>query len=103
MTTLFLTMKDLTDATGFTSAGLYLQMRNGLFPRPLKLSPKASRWHKDEVQQVFEAWRLNKSPDEIKTLVAQLPSQIDLPPLPPPKQKKQEQQDNLQICGNDQQ
>ncbi len=92
LTQQFLTIKDLCNETGFTSAGLYLQMRNGVFPRPLKLAPKVSRWRADEVQKVFDAWSQHKSKDDIKSLVALLPSQLDLPPLPPPKTKQPQQE-----------
>ena len=92
LTEQFLTMKDLMQRTGFTSAGLYLQMREGVFPRPLKLAPKVSCWRADEVQKVFDAWTQHKTNDDLRALVAQLPSQIDLPPLPPPKPKQKQAQ-----------
>lgn len=102
LTQQFLTIKDLCSETGFTSAGLYLQMRNGVFPRPLKLASKVSRWRADEVQKVFDAWSQHKSKDEIKAIVAALQSQQGLPPLPPPKTKtktKQPQQDTQEQEG----
>ena len=77
----FLTMKELCSATGLTSAGIYLQARQGRFPRPLKWSSRMSRWRADEVEKVLAAWSNNTSDDEIKAIVAALPSQQSLPPL----------------------
>ena len=99
LTQQFLTIKDLCSETGFTSAGLYLQMREGVFPRPLKLAPKVSRWRADEVQKVFDAWTQHKAKGEIKAIVAALQSQQGLPPLPPPKTKNKKPQDTQEQEG----
>ena len=87
----FLTMKDLVDVTGLTSAGIYLQARQGRFPRPVKPTSRMSRWRADEVEKVLAAWSVNASTDEIKAIVASLPSQQSMPPLQTDSNQRKEQ------------
>ena len=41
--------KEVEALTGLSRAHLYHLMRTGDFPEPLKLSPRAVRWVRDEV------------------------------------------------------
>ncbi len=45
-------MKDLTEMTGFCSDHIYRMIRNGSFPKQIKISSRASAWLTSDV----DAW-----------------------------------------------
>ena len=51
-------------ATGLARPTLYLRVRNGLFPRPVKLSERASAWPENEVAEINAA-RIAGMPDTV--------------------------------------
>ncbi len=67
----YLTMKDICNKTGFSSAGIYLQIRRGVFVPPQKWG-RVSRWREDEVQKVLTAREQSKTDDEIKVIVSEI-------------------------------
>ena len=54
-----LNAKEVCAAVGISTATMYRLIRNGKFPRPLKLGPQATRWRFDEVAAHIE--RLSES------------------------------------------
>tara|TARA_R110002072_G_scaffold301401_1_gene481068 strand:- start:4829 stop:5116 length:288 start_codon:yes stop_codon:yes gene_type:complete len=60
------------EAYGVSRPALYSHMKDGLFPRPIKLGEKLAVWPSDEVYAVVN-WRIaGKSVEEIRELVAEL-------------------------------
>lgn len=67
----FYTLDDICQRTRLTRSGMYLQIKNGFFPRQIKWG-RMSRWIADEVQQVFNARAAGKSDNEVRELVKKL-------------------------------
>ena len=67
---------EVRQATGKTDSFLDRDIRHGLFPQPVKLSPDPSRravgWPSDEVEAVTDAVIAGASADEVRQLVADL-------------------------------
>lgn len=63
------------DATGLAGPTVYLRIRRGLFPRPVKLSERAVAWPESEVSAINAARIAGKSEADIKSLVVQLEQQ----------------------------
>jgi prophage regulatory protein len=67
---------DVLAATGKTSSFLDREIRDGLFPPPVKLSPDPTRravgWPSDEVEAVTAAVIAGAGADEVRALVADL-------------------------------
>lgn len=42
-------MRDVTEATGFTRGWIYVLVREGKFPAPVKVGKRAIRWRQSEV------------------------------------------------------
>lgn len=67
---------EVRDASGKTDSFLDRDIRAGLFPPPVKLSPDPTRravgWPSDEVQAVTSAVIAGASADEVRLLVADL-------------------------------
>lgn len=59
-------------ATGLSRATIYLRIKQGLLPAPVKLGKRAVAWPVDEVASVNAARIAGKSDDEIRSLVADL-------------------------------
>jgi len=59
-------------AYGVSRPALYQHMKDGLFPRPIKLGEKLAVWPEDEVYAVINARIAGKSVEEIRELVAEL-------------------------------
>ncbi len=55
MTKRFYTVDDIAHAFGFTRCAVYAQVRNGVFPPPVKVGRRASRWIAREADAVFLA------------------------------------------------
>lgn len=62
-------------AAGMGQSTVWLRIKNGLFPRPVKLSARAVAWPADEVQAVINARVAGKSDEAIRELVMQLEQQ----------------------------
>ena len=69
-----LRMPDVTAATALAKPTLYRQIKNGLFPRPVKLG-RVSAWPSDAVNTVISARIAGKSDEEIRAIVADLQRQ----------------------------
>jgi len=65
----------VVNATGLARPTVYLRIRRGLFPRPVKLSERAVAWPESEVAAINAARMAGKSDEDIKNLVVQLEQQ----------------------------
>lgn len=68
----FYRMADIVRITGCSKAGIYLKIKNGTFPKPIKWGARAVRWPANEAQAVWDALRAGKSTNEQCALVRQL-------------------------------
>lgn len=59
-------------ATGLARPTIYLRIKHGLFPRPVKLSERAIAWPESEIATINAARISGKSNDDIKALVVGL-------------------------------
>jgi prophage regulatory protein len=50
-----LRMPEVTQITGFKRAWIYVLMRRGDFPAPLKIGPRAVRWKSSEIYAWLES------------------------------------------------
>ena len=58
--------------SGYSRSTLYLRITQGLWPRPVRLGPRAVGWPAGEVAAINAARIAGKSDDEIRALVATL-------------------------------
>ena len=63
------------DAMGISRSTVYLQIKQGLMPPPVKLGERCSAWPSYEISAINAARLAQKSNDEIRKLVAQLQRQ----------------------------
>lgn len=68
----FYRMADIARIAGCSKAGVYLQIKDGVFPRQVQWGERAVRWPANEVQAVWNARRAGKNADEVRELVRQL-------------------------------
>ena len=54
MSVKILRIQQVAEQTGLSQSSLYKQMRMGLFPRPIKLTARASGWEESAVQAWIE-------------------------------------------------
>lgn len=59
-------------ATGLARPTIYLRIKDGLFPQPVKLSERAVAWPESEVSSLNDARISGKSDAEIRALVSSL-------------------------------
>jgi len=71
----FLRLKKVMDAMGISRSTVYLRIRQGLMPPPVKLGERCSAWPNYEISAINAARIAQKSNDEIRELVAQLQRQ----------------------------
>lgn len=45
----FLRLKEVAFTTGCSRSSIYLKIQQGLFPKPIKIGTRASRWRESEV------------------------------------------------------
>lgn len=62
-------------ATGLARATIYLRIKQGLLPAPVKLGERAVAWPANEIAALNAARISGKSDDEIRSLVAALGQQ----------------------------
>jgi prophage regulatory protein len=70
--TSILRRKPVQAETGYSRSTLYLRISQGLFPKPVKLGPRAAGWPAMEVAAVNAARIAGKSDAEIRALVTEL-------------------------------
>lgn len=58
--------------TGISRSTLYLRVSQGLWPKPVRLGPRAVGWPSDEVAAINAARIAGKTDDEIRELVLKL-------------------------------
>ena len=46
-----MTIAEVLQITGFSRSSIYSLMRQGVFPEPLKVGPRAVRWRESEVRE----------------------------------------------------
>ena len=47
----FLRLNDVTKSTGLSRASIYRYMREGVFPKSVRLGPRSVAWRESEVEQ----------------------------------------------------
>lgn len=60
------------EAYGVSRPALYAHMKDGLFPRPIKLGEKLAVWPSDECYAVINARIAGKTVEEIRKLVVSI-------------------------------
>jgi len=71
----FLRLKKVMDAMGISRSTVYLRIRQGLMPPPVKIGERCSAWPNYEITAINAARLAQKSDTEIRELVAQLQRQ----------------------------
>ncbi|WP_440875454.1 helix-turn-helix transcriptional regulator [Thalassotalea sp. PLHSN55] len=66
---------ELLELFGFKKSTLYTRIAKGLMVPPVSLGERSVAWPEHELQHILRAICANKSPDEIKALVAKLIAQ----------------------------
>ncbi|MDB5864661.1 MAG: phage transcriptional regulator, AlpA [Betaproteobacteria bacterium] len=59
-------------AYGRSHASVYVDIKRGVFPPPVRMGMKASAWPEDEVAAVIDARIAGRTDDEIRELVSTL-------------------------------
>ncbi|RYD50768.1 MAG: AlpA family phage regulatory protein [Sphingobacteriales bacterium] len=67
-----LRLPDVLMAMGHKRSTLYLRIKQGLIPRPCKLSERCTAWPSDEITALVAAHVAGKSEFEIRELVIKL-------------------------------
>jgi Predicted transcriptional regulator len=75
MTNSFLRLPAVMNATGLSRASVYLRIKQGLMPAPVKLGERAVAWPASEISAINAARIAGKTTDEIRTIVANLERQ----------------------------
>ena len=68
----------LNSAKGYVAVSrstFYLQISQGLIPKPVKIGARAVGWPRNEINAILNARIAGKSADEIKSLVIELENQ----------------------------
>jgi len=71
----FLRLPKLADVMCMSRSTVYLRIKQGLIPPPVKLSARCSVWPEQEISAIKTAHIAQKSEDEIRQLVMQLKQQ----------------------------
>ena len=50
MTDRLMTRSEVEERTGLSRTSIYRLMREGTFPEPIKIGPRAVRWHESEIE-----------------------------------------------------
>jgi prophage regulatory protein len=64
--------KRVEQATGYSRSGLYVRIRDGLWPKPVRIGTRSVGWPAREVAALNTARIAGKSDDDIRRLVRQL-------------------------------
>ncbi len=55
MSTKLLRLAEVSNITGLSRSAIYRLIAQGQFPKPRKITPHASRWREDEVQDWIDS------------------------------------------------
>ena len=55
--------------TGQSKSGIYLQIKNGLFPKPIAIGQRARAWLESDIEALIQAWMSDASAQEIRQLI----------------------------------
>ncbi len=72
MNTTIIRRQEVEARVGYGRSAIYEQMASGVFPKPVKLGPRAVGWPADEVEKINRAKIAGKSEAEIRNLVSQM-------------------------------
>ena len=72
MTNKFSRLPEVKNKTGLSGPSVYKQIRLGLFPKGIKLTPRATGWSNDEVDAWIEAKIRGTSDEEMAKLISDL-------------------------------
>jgi len=64
--------QEVQAATGKACSTIYRDIKSGLFPKPVKLSTRATAWPAEEISALNKALISGKTDEEIRELVASL-------------------------------
>ena len=67
--------KGVEAENGYSRSTIYLRISQGLFPKPVRLGPRAVGWPASEVASINAARIAGKSDDDIRALVTRLEAQ----------------------------
>lgn len=56
--------------TGQSKSGIYLQIKNGLFPKPIAIGQRARAWLESDIEALIQAWMSDASAQEIRQLIS---------------------------------
>ncbi|MHA1833590.1 MAG: helix-turn-helix transcriptional regulator [Candidatus Baldrarchaeia archaeon] len=59
-------------STGYSRSTLYLYIKKGLWPKPIKVGTRSVAWLSSEVSKILRARISEKSDDEIRVIVKYL-------------------------------
>jgi len=68
----FVRLQKVIEMMGMSRSTLYLRIKQGLMPPPVKLGERSSAWPEHEISAINAARLAQKSNDEIREIVAQL-------------------------------
>jgi prophage regulatory protein len=72
MTHKIIRLQGVMGCTGQSRSNLYLHVKQGLFPKPVKLGLRASGWPEAEIEAINQARISGRTHDEIRVLVKEL-------------------------------
>jgi prophage regulatory protein len=64
--------RQVEDASGYSRSTIYLRIRQGLWPKPVRLGARVVGWPASEVAAVNAARVAGLTEDEIRTMVSKL-------------------------------
>ena len=72
MTNTILRLPAVKTESGLSRSTIYLRIKQGLFPKPIRLGERAAGWPSSEVAAINGARIAGKSDDEIRAMVLKL-------------------------------
>ena len=70
--TMFNFVPAVKNESGLSRSTIYLRIKEGLWPKPVSLGPRAVGWPSNEVKAINDARIAGKSDTEIRKLVSEL-------------------------------
>jgi prophage regulatory protein len=72
MSNTILRLPAVKSESGLSRSTIYLRIKQGLFPKPIRLGERAAGWPSSEVSAINAARIAGRTDDEIRTLVTKL-------------------------------
>lgn len=61
--------KQLVKILGISRSAFYEKMKHGLWPKPIKIAPRANRWFQHEVEEMIRLMATGASDEQIRRKV----------------------------------